>query len=62
MFQFLEEPLFYFGLLIKMDFFNSILSIFNLIPRSTCLVIVVIILIATIAFVGYYVFFVKNFT
>jgi hypothetical protein len=36
-----------------------VLSIFNLIPRSTCLVIVVIILIATIAFVGYYVFFVN---
>jgi hypothetical protein len=36
-----------------------ILSIFNLIPRSTCLVIVVIFLIATIAFVAYYVFFVN---
>ena len=36
-----------------------ILAIFNLIPRSTCLVIVVIILIATIAFVAYYVFFVN---
>jgi len=39
--------------------FVIILSIFNLIPRSTCLVIVVIFLIATIAFVGYYVFFVN---
>ena len=36
-----------------------VLSIFNLIPRSTCLVIVVILLIATIAFVAYYVFFVN---
>ena len=36
-----------------------ILSIFNLIPRSTCLVLVVILLIATIAFVAYYVFFVN---
>ena len=36
-----------------------VLGIFNLIPRSTCLVITVILLIATVAFVAYYVFFVN---
>ena len=35
------------------------LCITNIIPKSTCLVIIVIILVATLAFVGYYVFFVN---
>jgi hypothetical protein len=35
------------------------LCIFGIIPRSTCLIIIIIILIATASFVGYYVFFVN---
>jgi len=36
-----------------------VLAIFNLVPRATALVIIVIFLISTLAFVGYYVFFVN---
>lgn len=58
----MEYYLFLYKVLLTIGFIIIIiimLSIFKLIPRSTCLVIVVIFLIATIAFVGYYVFFVN---
>ena len=58
----MEYYLFLYKVLLAVGFIILIiimLSIFKLIPRATCLVIVVIFLIATIAFVGYYVFFVN---
>jgi len=58
----MEYYLFLYKVLLAIGFIIIIiimLSIFKLIPRATCLVIVVIFLIATIAFVGYYVFFVN---
>jgi hypothetical protein len=58
----MEYYLFLYKVLLAIGFIIIIiimLSIFKLIPKATCLVIIVIFLIATIAFVGYYVFFVN---
>lgn len=54
--------LFLYKLLVVIQFFiltALVLCLTGIIPRATCLVIIVVILLATLAFVGYYVFYVN---
>jgi hypothetical protein len=62
MFNKKQYYLFLYKLLIVIQFFiltALVLCLTGIIPRATCLVITVVILLATLAFVGYYVFYVN---